>query len=312
MLNYYYSGVAPLKEETVDRMTLNAKFRLLSCHDSYAKYADKWLSISSQYHKKITILLDSGAFTAWNQNKEVTLDPLIKVYYKIMEKYWSDCIEIYLINLDKIPGAPGRTADQKEMDECEKISDHNFEILVKHFGDRVLPVFHQNESMTRLTTVCQMSNYICVSPRNDLGEKYRLKWSKEVHNNIPSHIRTHGLAATGFNMMTQVPWTSVDSAWWLFTAGTGSIVICANGNIPRIVGISSKSPTRHTKDQHYLTLSDHERVVIDQRLAYHGYTADEVAESYELRMLLIILEVNYWLEHYHKFDFIDEGSLFGL
>ncbi|CAB4169039.1 hypothetical protein UFOVP1516_11 [uncultured Caudovirales phage] len=311
MLNYYYSGVASCKDDVFEKMVVESPFRLLSCHKNYVKYAEKWLSFSSNYYKDITILFDSGAFTAWNQNTEVHIDELIKLYYNLMEKYWDSSREIYLINLDKIPGSPGRTADQKEMDECEKISDKNYELLVKYFGNRVMPVFHQNESNKRLDEVMAMSDYICISPRNDLPEKYRVKWSKEVHTYIPSNIKTHGLAATGIKMMTEVPWTSVDSAAWLFTASTGSVNLCINGKLI-MIGVSSKSPTRHTINQHYLTVSNEVRIEIDKRFNKYGYVAEDLAEKYELRMFLIMVETNYWLEHHHQFEIVDEGSLFGL
>ena len=311
MLNYYYSGVASCQDEMFERMVVNSPFRLLSCHKNYVKYAEKWLSYSTKHYKGTTILLDSGAFTAWNQNTEVFIENLIRIYYDLMEKYWNRSVEFYLINLDKIPGSPGRTADKKEMDECEKISDQNFELLVKYFGNRVLPVFHQNESNHRLNEVLGMSDYICVSPRNDLPEKYRVKWSKEVHTLIPRTTKTHGLAATGIKMMTEVPWTSVDSASWLFTSSTGSVTLCINGKL-MLIGVSSKSPTRHDDYQHYQTVPVEAKAAIDARFSLYGYTADQVAEQYELRMFLTMAETNYWLEHHHKFEVINDGSLFGL
>lgn len=316
MLNYYYSGsginaAAFDTEEMLIQSVEACEFRLLSCYKSYVQYAEWWLAYSRGCNKNITLLFDSGAFTAWNKGSEVTLNELRDIYYKLMLANYGDHKNIWLINLDKIPGSPGRTADASEMSECEKISDYNYNVLVKDFGERVLPVYHQGENKKRLSEIISMSNYICISPRNDLPENQRVTWSKEVHSLLPKTTLTHGLAATGIKMMTQVPWHSVDSASWLFAASNGSVSICLNGKL-KLLAVSEKNNNRYTEEQHYSTMPAITRSEIDKRFARYGFTFDELSKSYGKRMLLIIYETNHWLKTYHKFNLLKQESLFDL
>lgn len=178
------------------------------------------------------ILLDSGAFTAWNKGEHVTVEEVKRKYGRFIELADGLFDEIWMINLDKIPGERGRDPTPAELDEAVKISDVNFEILTKTFGNWVQPVFHQGESDMRLREcvdqVADGSGYLCVSPRNDLPEGMRVVWSNEAHQKIAEYkpnIRTHGLATTGNRMIREVPWYSGDSAAWVQHGGYGMVDI---------------------------------------------------------------------------------------
>lgn len=178
------------------------------------------------------IMLDSGAFTAWNKGEETTVDDVKRKYSKFIELAGDMFDEIWGINLDVIPGEKGRDPTSDELKRAVEVSDINFEILVKEFGDIILPVYHQGESIARLRECVEQvdgnSNYICISPRNDLAEGYRVKWSRDAHSELSQnypHIMTHGLATTGNKMVRTVPWYSGDSAAWVQHGGFGMIDI---------------------------------------------------------------------------------------
>lgn len=182
------------------------------------------------------ILLDSGAFTAWNKGEKTTVDDVKRKYSRFIELADGLFDEIWGINLDVIPGERGRDPTQAELDEAIRVSDINYEILTKEFGNIILPVFHQGESDARLAEcVAQVDgkhNYICVSPRNDLAEGMRITWSRDAHGLLRDkwpHIRTHGLATTGNKMVRTVPWYSGDSAAWVQHGGYGMIDIFHTG-----------------------------------------------------------------------------------
>lgn len=255
-------------------------------------------------------MLDSGAFTAWNKGGEIELEPLVEVYGEMIERYSDGLKAIWLINLDKIPGQRGRTATEEEIDAAIKVSDNNYSILNRHFGSRVLPVFHQNESKKRLHEVASMADYICISPRNDLGEKHRISWAAEVHSLLGGK-KTHGLATTGMKMMEMVPWYSADSAWWLSTAINGSIMYVSQTGIIKTVLVSEKSPGRKDKNQHYISMAPKIQNYIDERLAVHGFTFKEVAEHHTPRMLMCIYEVLEWMK-ISEVKPIPSGGLFDL
>ena len=178
------------------------------------------------------ILLDSGAFTAWNKGETTTVDDVKRKYSRFIELAGDLFDEIWGINLDVIPGEKGRDPTPDELKRAVEVSDINFEILVKEFGDIILPVYHQGESIDRLGECVApadvQSTYICVSPRNDLAENQRVNWSRDAHaelNRKWPHIMTHGLATTGNRMVRTVPWYSGDSAAWVQHGGYGMIDI---------------------------------------------------------------------------------------
>lgn len=313
-LNYYFSGSGLPTDDEFTQYVGKLPCRLLSCHGSYFSFAQKWTDtlVELSDPSNVTILLDSGAFTAWNQGHEVTLDDLAPVYWKYMEKYWGKVKEVYMINLDKIPGSPGRTPDAAEIQHCIEVSDENYYQLQKLFGHRVLPVFHQGESEERLQHVCEMGDYVCVSPRNDLGEVHRVKWSREVHSKIPRNIKTHGLAATGTSMMTTVPWYSVDSATYIFIASNGGVIMCLNGKLVTL-GASSKNTNRFDQGKHLCNMTEFtmENVILP-RLDSLGYTIEQLAEDYGARMMCSMREVQHWVDNCHEFKVLQPNSLFDL
>ena len=238
-------------------------------------------------------MLDSGAFSAWSKGEETTVDQVIASYDALVEAYLPFYKEIWLINLDKIPGERGRSATPAEIDEALRVSDKNFEILTKRYGNRVLPVFHQDESETRLKEVMQQNpRYICVSPRNDLHEALRRDWATRVHR-ITGAQWTHGLAATGKAMMSEVPWRSVDSATWVQLAGYGGLILCINGHL-YVDHISKDSSARFNLNDHIDNLPGAEKEVVRAAIEESGETYENCQVDHRARAW-----VNYW--HFCKF-----------
>jgi len=281
------SGTARMLSETDPRVVdiCDTHYRLFSCHGDYRRIAHKGCErlLEVDLGMRTEIMLDSGAFTAWSKGKEITLDELIPVYDEFLEKYGHLYKEMWMINLDKIPGERGRTAGAEELVEAMKISDDNFEVLKERYGGRVLPVFHQNEPKEQLFKLASKADYICISPRNDLPELSRVQWSLEAHSLIPG-VKTHGLAATGARMMSQVPWGSVDSATWISLAVNGGIIQESHLKL-RIIQISSKSGAIKDADAHYDTMPESERKAIKVRAAEYGFDSDDLREDYVMRML---------------------------
>lgn len=309
-LNHYYSST-PVDDVELPWYNDRIEFRLLSCHDGYFGKAKKWCQDYTRRNADKpmqTLLLDSGAFTAWNKGHPATLEALLPKYAYFVENHAGDVKDLWLINLDKIPAEPGRDPTPAELDDAMETSDRNFERLVSEFGARVMPVFHQGESIERLHVVEDQANYICVSPRNDLGEGLRVQWAADTHAKLRPGTRTHGLAATGVKMMTQVPWTSVDSASMMFLASSGQIRCCVRDNW-LIVPFSEKSELRKIRGKHFDSMSEGERFNIMERLAYHGFTLAEM-QDWKARARMTFLETEFWLENIHRFDINKQQGLF--
>lgn len=280
-MNLFFSGGPTDQIELDTRLQPGVRYRLMSCHEEYIRQAHKTSQALIAAQQPFELMYDSGAFTAWSKGKEVVLDDLMRVYDAMLEKYESHSLHTWLISLDKIPGSKGRTATPEEIDEAVRVSDENFAILEKRYGERVLPVFHQNESDARLHEVAAMAPYICVSPRNDLHEGSRRKWSQEVHAKIPGK-KTHGLAATGHAMMTQVPWGSVDSATWVLLAANGAVF---RDSRLRTLHISDQAGSIKDKDQHYRTMPPGYQKEFADFAESRGFTINQLETNFYDRMI---------------------------
>ena len=280
-MNLFFSGGPTDTIELDPRLQPGMRYRLMSCHAEYLRQAHKTSSALIAAGQPFELMYDSGAFTAWSKGKEVDLEDLMRVYDLMLEKYEHHSAATWLISLDKIPGKRGETATPADIEEAVRISDLNFEVLEKRYGQRVLPVFHQNESTERLHQVAAMAPYICVSPRNDLHEGSRRRWSQEVHAEIPGK-KTHGLAATGFAMMSQVPWGSVDSATWVLLAANGQIF--RDGKL-RTVQVSDQAGTLKDHDQHYRNMPRRFQQEFAEHVEARGFTIAQLESHFYDRMI---------------------------
>lgn len=228
---FFYMSGTPRNDIMQRQENSLCSHRLFSLHGDYQRAVHKWLDDvledpSHPYPR--SIMLDSGAFTAWNAGGEVTVDEVFDSYSRFEEKCGDLFDEIWMVNLDKIPGKRGVDPTPDEINDALRISDENYKKLVDKFGDRILPVYHQGEDVDRCLELADVAKYICISPRNDLPEGERAIWSEDTHTTLRKHYpdsMTHGLATTGNNMLKDVPWTSVDSAAWILHAGFGKVDI---------------------------------------------------------------------------------------
>lgn len=297
--NYYFSGAMGRRGIECDRVAERITHRLCSCHGNYIREAHYWAElIANNGGPGKELLLDSGAFTAWSKGHQVDINDLIRTYGELVDKYKHRVKHVWLINLDVIPGSPGRTAGKEEIDAAIKQSDINFKILTRVFGDIVLPVFHQNEDERRLAEVAAMADYICVSPRNDVVEKYRIEWAQYVHSLIPGK-KTHGLATTGEQMMLRVPWYSVDSATWLYIGAMGNVNYLYNNQL-NTISISNESPSRFDMYAHYETSPDLVKQAVQQRASLYDIGIDDLKKDHMARKLMNGLETVEWLKLLRK------------
>ena len=306
----FFSGTTGGPHEMKERLARAFTHRLCSCHDAYVKEAELWADLSRIEGSAVQeIMLDSGAFTAWSKGKPVKLENLVKIYRRIMALI-PPHVQVWLINLDVIPGSPGVTAGLEEMKQAIKTSDENFKVLKSEFGDIVLPVFHQNEAEERMFEVAEQSDYICVSPRNDLPEWTRVNWSNYVHRKLPGK-KCHGLAATGGTMLKQVPWYSVDSATWLYTGVMGRVNFNDNGRLTAIA-TSAQSPDRFNEGMHILNMPPETAQAVVDRAAGYGLTLDQIVNDQHARRLMSGLEFVSWHNSLPEPNPMFQDSLFEL
>lgn len=304
-MNYFFSGSTALTRDLEQELAYIIKHRLCSCHAAYYKEALRWAEIINEADGHVEeYMLDSGAFTAWTKGHEVTLDDLSYKYEQVLNILNTESCQPWLINLDVIPGSFGIDPTPEMINDAIKQSDINFKLLTERFGNIVIPVYHQGEDKTRKLEVCDMGEYVCFSPRNDLPEWSRVRWSQEVHVGVKN--RTHGLATTGEKMM-RVPWHSVDSATWTISAGLGQVIVNLNGRL-KSVSISQESPGRRTLDHHFDTLPDTMQEAISSCISSLGYTFEEAREKHTVRRMLTAKAIAAYMDqHVVKKTTVQQG-----
>lgn len=287
---FYFSGGGGrgVWQPTNEFILKNQCARLVSF--AYPGVAKDFLGIQQELAVPSTVLVDSGAFTAWSKGTEVDRDGLAGMFDTFCS---SPGITAYLINLDRIPGRKGVDPTLAEVDAAMLESEENYRWLSARFPGRVLPVYHQGEPVDYLRQLAGEAEYICLSPRNDLHEKLRVAWSQEMHARIPGKW-THGLATTGFTMLQTVPWYSVDSATWVMIAAYGGILVPRGRNM-RVLSFSEKSGNIKEFDGHFRNLAPGEREVVVALLEAGGFTVESLERDALMRGVWNIYALRLWL-----------------
>jgi hypothetical protein len=227
-------------------------------HAKYVEPSRRWLWRSEDFDtSNMEIMVDSGAFTAWTQEEPaIDVRPLLDLYRWVDGLCGSRFKAVWFVSLDVIPGVPRRKPTHDEIKDAVRRSDLNHAVLKDALGDRTLPVFHQGEHPERLLEVTEINpTYVGISPQNQIFEELRWRWARNVHDQLRSKIKTHGLATTGGEMMESIPWRSVDSARWVMQAAMGSVLIDWNDQLTTLP-ISALSSSRHKLSKHWDTLTD--------------------------------------------------------
>jgi hypothetical protein len=254
-------------------------------------------------------MLDSGAFTAFTKGKTVLIDDLIRTYDSVLAKIRKG-IKVWLINLDVIlpPNAP-----QAQIDKAIADSDKHFAILKKRYGDRVLPVFHKTDPGYRLREILAMSDYVGFGFDQQSAEKFRIAHAEEaLAVATKMKKRVHGLATTGYAMLSRTNFDSVDSASWLYAAAMGKVLVVDQKEEISVIPISAQSPLQRDYRGHFVSLPEEEKSYILKRVADAGITLEQLQNDLSYRILFTARELSEWLSQRKKVSLASEGSLFGL
>lgn len=220
----------------------------------------------------VSLFLDSGAFSAWNQGVEVNMDEYI-AFIKKYEKY----LTAYA-NLDVI-GDPVATYENQKYMESKGVSP--------------IPVFHTTkEDYSWLIKYLEEGyTYIALGgmagreiTTSGLVKKLDPLW---IHfltdkSGMPK-VKVHGFGLTSVPVMLRYPWYSVDSTSWVKTGRFGAIYVPKPGKgdrydytkIPYKVTVSTRSPKVKDEGQHFSTLTPSERKYVLNYIQEKGYPLGE-------------------------------------
>lgn len=273
---YDPQAVSKLEQKDQEQRTLLVRRGI---DDAWVPYAEA-LQTASQSRKAAYpshIMLDSGAFTAWNAGAPATLDEVKMAYSRFLDEAGGLFKEIWLINLDVITDDKSTPAEKRE---AIAQSDENFAALQSEFGNRVLPVFHQGEGAARLLEVVdQAKGYLCLSPNNRKPEEERRRWaqlSRMALSDLGCDVKTHGLATTGNDMIREAGLMSGDSAAWNEHGFYGAVDLVEDEIYPQ--------------DQFKLVATENdeldrigEQIIERSRLRYRGYHIGVELDDYDLK-----------------------------
>ena len=210
------------KNELLDWLITNgAKSFLFSYEDK--KVFQQVEHLATYTDEKFLILIDSGAFSAWNRGLVIDINHYIEFIEKI--KKINTIHDIYFINLDVIPHVKGTKPTQEQIEiACEKgIENYHY---IKSKGHSTLHTFHQFEDLKYLHQIvkeCNDYNYIGISPANDQSIESRNEWLGKVFLEIKDTVRTHVLGLTAKDSLERFPCYSADSSSWINVGRFGEL-----------------------------------------------------------------------------------------
>ena len=297
-----WSGVC--NEEEVN---LGIKNKLVSY--MYPQQLESWLKVAK--NQKGNIIVDSGAFSAWSKGDKIDLGKYIEYAHKAIQDGKAQGKEVRIVNLDVIPGKKGETktlqnfTNTKNTDLVEQAAMRGYENLETMLANGITPihVFHQGERLYWLDKMIEKTDYIGISPANDLGVPSRRKWIESVYNHLQKkncQVKTHGFAVWMPRILKDFPWTSCDAATWRLVAAWGKIYYPARGlsnpdysQLPSTITVSNR---RNAKGVGELTDE------ITQDLENNGYPLEKLQDWAERAKVNVqyFLALEKWLNEQKK------------
>ena len=170
----------------------------------------------------INCMLDSGAFSAWTQGKQVDLNTYCD-YIERNQEWIGEYVALDVIN----PKDPHAAAEA------------SFENLIKmrKRGLRPLPVFHAGESFDWLHRMLDLGcDYIGLSAtsliaRGSIDPWYRDAWAQLVERDGLPVVKAHAFGETRFAPLSLFPWASVDSSTWIYKAQRTGLLKLPSGHL---------------------------------------------------------------------------------
>ncbi len=228
---------------------------------------------------KQIIMLDSGAFSAWTKKTSINIDDYID-FYKANKRLIN-----FVVNLDVIPGSPGLKGMSKDIieDSAKKGYENAQKLLYAGVPPhKIIPVFHQEEDFSWLDKMCLEFEYVGISPANDRSTKSKKVWLDATFDYLKDHkynVKTHGFGITSTPVISRYPWTSVDSASWMFFSRYGAILVpkythgCYDyTKSPNVIFVSGRSPSVKIEGKHFNTLTEIEQHEVIEYIESKGLT----------------------------------------
>lgn len=183
----YYAAV--VNEDEIKAACLMPPYCILA---SYHYFKSKIELIQECLFKHYDVFIDSGAFSAENSGKEISIDEYCKYIIDSGVKTYA--------GLDVIGDA--------------KQTRYNTEYMIKEYGLNPIPTFHMGSNLEDLKELAH-GQYSYIALGGLVFSSNIVNHCDRVWHYILSHnpkLRVHGFGLTNIELMKRYPWYSVDSS----------------------------------------------------------------------------------------------------
>lgn len=186
----------------------------------------------------VSLLLDSGAYSAFTRGKVINIDK----YIDFCKKYDNEITKS--INLDVInPGDPEVAAEA---------GMKNY-FYMRERGVATMPVYHARENLKWLDKMLETADYIGLSATSLVSPVEGKTWHDLVWNYITDAegravVKTHSFGNTELYTMLTYPFYSADSATWMIQGGRAARV--------KLQGKSYQLRSTSLRDSSYIANDD--------------------------------------------------------
>lgn len=294
---------------------------------AYPTHLNEWLELTGDM--KGNVIIDSGAFSAWNRGQNIDLDEYIAYCHEGISACEKANKKVRVVCLDVIPGKKGESANLGKKIGSERVLKRNKDLIdkaaqqgfnnmmrMKESGITPIHVFHQGEDWKWLDKMLEETDYIGISPANDLSSNARNNWMRTVFNYLykeGADVKTHGFAVNSYSILKDLPWESCDAASWVLVAAYGRVFMPAHGyNNPdfsrkgHIIEISSMMKKQAEGSMVEVPPAKNGPIIGDdtiELLESTGYSLQEILNDHNIRKLLnarYLKLLQQWLNEYKK------------
>lgn len=260
--------------------------------------------------RKVDLILDSGAFSAWKKQEVIDVHKYIEFIQKHIECLWE------YVNLDVIPGSWGVKPSSAEV-EASAAKGYENSMIMRRAGLKPMPVFHMGERFYWLEKmVGEGFDYIGISPANDRTTEQKQEWLDEAFGFLCGkagfpRVRTHGFGVTALPLLFRYPWFSADSISWILFGAYGMVLVPRPGMrtkydfslSPFSIYVSNKSVVESTSEfvsglapgtrpdsvvakatLSYDTLGPSQKAYVDRYMTEEGFNIESTRSTYVERL----------------------------
>lgn len=175
---------------------------------------------------KVSLFLDSGAFSCWAQDDVITNSD----YVEWVEQHGKTFDHI--VSLDKIPGAKGKgTPTQTERKAAMQESLHNWKELAGTGVHDAICVYHYGEPLSHLHTMLNAGvQYLGLGAMVGLNSRTRASFIESVFNELCDSegrpcVHVHGFGVSSPEVVSSYPWYSTDGTSYFQVAALGQVMV---------------------------------------------------------------------------------------